>query len=229
MELKNTAAACVLSLAAVMLISPLLSRAGKRGSIFSAALGIILYRIVKSIIVECGWGFAAAAGIRQGLALEALAMCCGIVLFGELGRNRQTKTRTMNLPAASVIMLCAGKGLLCQANLIPSDVEFILGRAAGIALTAIAVYIADEDMESPDAQSLSSFAAVCAARSFAAEWLLGLFGCRASSPAAPFLIMLGCCELMVVFAGGVKNHKEAEPWGFAAGLLLSYGFDSLTG
>ena len=79
------AAACVLSAAAVMLLSPWICRSWENSRVFSAAQGIILYAIVKSIIVECGWGFAAAAGVRPGLMLEAIAMCGGLTIFGELG------------------------------------------------------------------------------------------------------------------------------------------------
>ena len=102
------AAACVLSAAAVMLLSPWICRSWENSRVFSAAQGIILYAIVKSIIVECGWGFAAAAGVRPGLMLEAIAMCGGLTIFGELGGVLQKENRSRILPAAAVILFCAG-------------------------------------------------------------------------------------------------------------------------
>lgn len=230
MSVQYSAAACVLSAAAVMLVSPPLSRTGRKSGIFSASLGIILYRIVKSIIVECGWEFAASAGIRTGLAIEMLTMCCGIVLFGELEKMLpEGQNESSHLPVASVIMLSAGKGLLCDAALVPSAVEFVIGRAVGIALISSAVYITGADREPQDAQSLTVFGVVCAVGSFAAESLLGLSGCRESSPAAPLLMMLGCCGLMRGFAEGIRNAPQISPAGFAAGMFLSYGFDCLAG
>ena len=59
--------------------------------------------------------------------------------------------------------------------------------------------------------------------------LLGPSGCRESSPAAPLLMMLGCCGLMRGFAEGIRNAPQISPAGFAAGMFLSYGFDCLAG
>ena len=230
MSINISAASNVLSAAAVMLISPLLCKTERKEGIFSASLGIILYRIVKSIIVECGWEFAAAAGVRTGILLEAASMCCGLVLFSEMGKAIQKQGyNTNNLPASAVIMLCVGKGLLVDSRLVPSSVEFIIGHAAESALMATSVCIAGNQGEAPDAKTITAFAVVCSAGSFAVELLLWRTACAAPSAAAPFLIMLSCCELMCVFAGGMKNSPAISPFGFAAGLLLSYGFDCLTG
>ena len=78
MPITYCAAACLVSVAAALLLSFACSRPGRKDGMFSAALGIIVFRIVKSMIVECGWGFAAVAGTTNGLVLESLLTLCGL-------------------------------------------------------------------------------------------------------------------------------------------------------
>lgn len=223
------AAACVLSAAAVMLLSPWICRSWENSRVFSAAQGIILYAIVKSIIVECGWGFAAAAGVRPGLMLEAIAMCGGLTIFGELGGVLQKENRSRILPAAAVILFCAGKGMLTDPGLVPSSAAYVTGRASVAALVTAAAFIVCNDGRSADARSVTCFAAVCQAGSFAAESLLRQAETEAPSLLAPFLIMMSCCGLTFVFSRGMKNAPVISASCFAAGLLLLYGFDCMTG
>ena len=223
------AAACVLSAAAVMLLSPWLCRSWANSRVFSAAQGIILYAIVKSIIVECGWGFAAAAGVRPGLMLEAIAMCGGLTIFGELGGVLQKENRSRILPAAAVILFCAGKGMLTDPGLVPSSAAYVTGRASVAALVTAAAFIVCNDGRPADARSVTCFAAVCQAGSFAAESLLRQAETEAPSLLAPFLIMMSCCGLTFVFSRGMKNAPVISASCFAAGLLLLYGFDCMTG
>ena len=223
------AAACVLSAAAVMLLSPWICRSWENSRVFSAAQGIILYAIVKSIIVECGWGFAAAAGVRPGLMLEAIAMCGGLTIFGELGGVLQKENRSRILPAAAVILFCAGKGMLTAPGLVPSSAAYVTGRASVAALVTAAAFIVCNDGRPADARSVTCFAAVCQAGSFAAESLLRQAETEAPSLLAPFLIMMSCCGLTFVFSRGMKNAPVISASCFAAGLLLLYGFDCMTG
>ena len=223
------AAACVLSAAAVMLLSPWICRSWENSRVFSAAQGIILYAIVKSIIVECGWGFAAAAGVRPGLMLEAIAMCGGLTIFGELGGVLQKENRARILPAAAVILFCAGKGMLTDPGLVPSSAAYVTGRASVAALVTAAAFIVCNDGRPADARSVTCFAAVCQAGSFAAESLLRQAETEAPSLLAPFLIMMSCCGLTFVFSRGMKNAPVISASCFAAGLLLLYGFDCMTG
>lgn len=223
------AAACVLSAAAVMLLSPWICRSWENSRVFSAAQGIILYAIVKSIIVECGWGFAAAAGVRPGLMLEAIAMCGGLTIFGELGGVLQKENRSRILPAAAVILFCAGKGMLTDPGLVPSSAAYVTGRASVAALVTAAAFIVCNDGRPADARSVTCFAAVCQAGSFAAESLLRQAETEAPSLLAPFLIMMSCCGLTFVFSRGMKNAPVISASCFAAGLLLLYGFDCMTG
>lgn len=226
MYFRYSVASGILSAAAVMLAFPLIGRTRWKNGIFSAYLGIIIFRIVKSVIVECGWGFAAAAGIRTGLILESLAMCCGLVLFREVGELSHSENELSCFsPAASVILFCSGKGIMSDISLAPSAAEYIIGRAAVAALVSISVFQLNDEGNYYDHTSMIKFSLICNAGSIVLEYLLRMWtGCE-QSVSAPFLIMLSCCGLLYTFAEGIKNASQIAPIGFATGILISYGFD----
>ena len=71
MEGYYAGAAAVMTLALSLLISVPLCRLWKKSGIYSACRGIILYRIIRGVFVDCGWEFAAIAGVEAGLLLGA--------------------------------------------------------------------------------------------------------------------------------------------------------------
>lgn len=232
MELKYAAAACLLSIAAVMLISPLLCRSQRQCGIFSAALGIIIFRIVKSIFVECGWELAAAAGTNTGLFLEALMMGCGIVFFYEINKVFSESGSKKVFSSVGAVMVCTGKGLMLDSRLMSDGAVFIVGRASVIALLTFAVYYVREDSGERQAKSLSGFTAICAIISLLPELLTRQYVHSETKPSAAMLIMLGCCELMFELSNALKNMKntsEISAAGLAAGIMLSCGLESLAG
>ena len=114
MELRYSAAVNSLSAALIMVFSPFVCRFRGQNAIFSASLGIIIYTIVKSIVVECGWGFAVTVGVSVGLLIESSVILFGIILFTEFdsysGRRSVCCRKRGRACSAFLCRLCNRKG-----------------------------------------------------------------------------------------------------------------------
>lgn len=223
--MKYSAALWMMSVSAAAVLSQILCRCGRRMGIYSAALGIILYRIVKSIFVECGWCLAAFAGSAVGFVLEASVMCWIMLLF----RGRDRKGRGMH-SYVGVTMTCAGEMLMWNSALSPSLAASLVCRSLQLAMLASAAdftlsYGFNLRREEESGGLPLGFSLVSLTASFGLMLAVRCVTGNAVEPAAPLIIMPGVCALLYLFAGCVKESPELSAGGFAAGLLLSYGFD----
>lgn len=229
MELRYSAAVNSLSAALIMVFSPFVCRFRGQNAIFSASLGIIIYTIVKSIVVECGWGFAVTVGVSVGLLIESSVILFGIILFTEFDRVLRKNNNKKYLPTICVIMICTGKWLTHDFNVIPDAGAFVVGNGGELALLSCAVYVIGKETEVTNATILAAFSAVCAAGCFATEMFLAMFVNSSEYITAPLLIALGCSALLVEFINSIKNKSGISAIGFVSGLMLSCCIDALTG
>ena len=233
MPITYCAAACLVSVAAALLLSFACSRPGRKDGMFSAALGIIVFRIVKSMIVECGWGFAAVAGTTNGLVLESLLTLCGLFFFSEVAesgkRMKKAEVSHRLLSVTGVTLICAGKGMLFDGRLISDAAAFIAGKAAGIALLSWAVFLTEEESARDVWRAPSLWAAVCPVGSFVLECSVRPLSGSGEVASAPLLILFGSCALLCRLPERMAAWQKPSSAGLATGLLLSYAFDCLTG
>ena len=226
--MKYAAATGILSVAAVMLFSPFLFRAGQKRGIISAAVGIIIYTIVKSIFVECGWGLAASAGTYAGLIAETVMVGLGIAFFSELNKAMADKNGTAWFFFLGVILVAAGKNLSVDYMLIPDISAFIVGRAAQSAMLVVSACLVSDRAGREGFSFPAVWAVVCVSISTLAGLPAGRMPEGVVSAVAPMLILTGCCHLTVVLSGSVDALSEISAGGLAAGFMLSYCFDCLT-
>lgn len=210
-----------------MLLSPVILRARQKSGIISAAIGIILYTIVKSIFVECGWGLALAAGPFAGFFAETVMLGCGIAFFRELKKAIPTEHGTSRLFCVGVILIMAGKNLSVDYRVIPDISVFILGRAAQFAMLIVSAYLVSDEAETKEIPFLSVLAVISVSINTLAALIAGQIQESSVSTVAPMLILTGCCHLTVEVSGAVNAFRVISPGGLAAGFMLSYCFDCL--
>ena len=228
MILKYAAAKGMLSFAALMLLAPFLLRARRREGVFSAAVGIILYTVVKSIIVECGWGFSAAGGVYAGLAAEAVMLGCGIAFFSQLRIALSGRSGEAVYSCLGVVLVLTGQNMLADIHLIPYMAGFTVGQSAVSALLVASVYLISDACEEKSGAYLAASGAACAIVCFASDVLVGQAIGKDCTIFAPMLIMAGCCNLTVFLSAALKKcRRDLSAGGLAAGFMLSYCFDCL--
>ncbi len=227
MQVKYWAVSGLLAVTAVMMCAPFLLRIRRRNLIFSACLGIILYRIVKSIFVECGWGFAACSGVLAGGLLEAGAMCGGLFLFRELRGGYSGETGGRLISGAGVTFIIAGNHLLIQYSLVNNTAVCLLGESAGAALLACSVFLAAAGEEGIHAGQMASFTAICAGAGLVLAFILQMTT-DGGGMTSPMLMMLGVCALMTCLEDCLRSKPEISASGFACGIMLAYCFDCMS-
>lgn len=226
MFMQYSLAKAMLSASFTALLSPFLSRTGQSGRLFSAAVGIILYTIVKSIIVECGWGFASAAGIFGGMVAEIVLLGCGIAFFSEVKDILRAGRGKDCFPFAGVALFLAGKGMLTEWNVIPDMAVFTVGNAAVVAILAASAYLVSSDGGEESRWLFPAAGTACGLAAVIPELMLGR---HEDGPAfsATLLMLAGCCHLTVLLADSLNHDRDLSAGGLAAGFMLSYGFDCL--
>ena len=229
MRINEPAVSWAVSAAVVMTLAPFAVRSRRQCGIFSVSVGIIMYTIAKSIIVECGWGFAAVSGVVPGVLFEATVMCCGIILLREMKAVIASEKSNAVVNSAAVIMVCAGKNILFDYMLIPDRKVFLLGHALQMASLTTAVYYVSNEPCERKVSSLAAFGGISAFAGWAAVIILRNSGISGNPIAAPMMIMLGVCVLVSRLAVRMKDSGEISAAGFAAGLMMSYSFDCMTG
>ncbi|MEE3404036.1 MAG: hypothetical protein VZR73_08135 [Acutalibacteraceae bacterium] len=228
MQIKYAAISCAMSLTVIMLLSPLISRKGDNRRVFSTGTGIIIYRIVKSIFVECGWGFAAASGVLAGLFFETAAMGMGMLMCKELRKAPAVHGDNIYLSGTGIIMILAGNKLLYDYSVSHDIVTRMIGESGSLALLACAVYNAGKKDDERSASGLVGFGAICSTASAAAFVLLNQILCLSqNSFAVPLLIMIGVCAMIPNCVDFSQSGEKMSPTYFAGGLMLAYGLDCM--
>lgn len=228
MFMQYSLAKAMLSASFTALLSPFLSRTGQSGRLFSAAVGIILYTIVKSIIVECGWGFASAAGIFGGMVAEIVLLGCGIAFFSEVKDILRAGRGKACFRFVGAALFLAGKGLLTDWRVIPERAVFTVGSAAEFALLAGSAYLVSSDGGEESGWLLPAAGAVCGLAAAIPETLAEGLREGGFPLLTPLLMLAGCCQLTVLLADGLNRDRDLSAGGLAAGFMLSYGFDCMT-
>ena len=79
-----------LSITGLLVIAAVRTGRRHRDDFFSASLGIIIFICVKSIVTDCGWGFAALFGIPHGPVAQLYLTLGAFFFFRALRCTRGT-------------------------------------------------------------------------------------------------------------------------------------------
>lgn len=220
----------VMSLSLVAVIYVLISRKKNSSAIFSAALGIIIFRCVKSIFAECGWGFAAIFGVFSGIAAQVTVFAASFVFFHELGEDEFIRKFRFNV--SQIFMLLSfglGKNLLYNYTELSDVMMYILGEATDFALILLSIEAASDDF-----REKGSTAVICrAAIILIVRAVILIFYRNMESDKGSFVplvvLTLGISGMVCEFARAMRSGRDISAAGFAAGITLSFCFDSLMG
>lgn len=220
----------VMSLSVVSVIFVQISRKLNSSKIFSAALGIIIFRCVKSIFAECGWGFAAIFGMFNGIAVQVTVFAASFVFFHELSEDDLVRKCNFNV-SQTCMLICFGLGKNLQHNYSElSDIPmYILGEAADFALLLISLEAASDDFFEKSAVSVIKQAAIIIAAKAVIITVYRTFAASMGGFLPPVLMTVGISGMVCEFARAVKSERDISAAGFAVGLTVSFCFDSLMG
>ena len=190
-------------------------------------MGIILYRIIRCVFVDCGWEFAALAGVKAGLFLQA-AVWCGGLLFSEGIREQAVEGRKYFLVTAlGAALMKTGSDLSLRFSLMTDVQSGIFGAAMRDALLVLAFWKCVNKDDQAALRYTLLFSAVCVLPAGAVAWGTELLAPEMATVAAPFFSMLGVSVVISSLGGMTGVFEDFSAWGFALGIMVSYGFDSM--
>lgn len=217
-----------LSLVALILVS--VSRLRNVSTIFSVALGIIIFRCVKSIFAECGWGFAALFGVFNGIVAQATVFAASFVFFRELSDDSIIRKCKLNI-SRICMLLCfgIGKNLLYNYSEL-SDVRlYIFGEAADFALILFSIDIVSDELCEKSSLTVIGGAAIIIAVKAAILIIYREFESNIGGFAPLVMLTMGISGMICEFAHAMRDRRDISAAGFAVGLTISFCFDSLIG
>lgn len=232
MVLNYVLVSCVMSLSIVALLSVFACR-GKnvknRADIFSASLGIIIFVCVKSIFVDCGWGFAAFFGVLSGFAAQ-LAMTLGAFVFFRELRGSDFLGKGSNM-ARNIALLCFGIGrnLMCDTATVADFSLYLLGEATEFAVIITAGLLLYQEEEGRGAADLTGTAAAILIMKAVACVILRRRAVFDGEFAGLVLLTLGISGLVCEFVGAVRQERAVSAGGFAAGFTAALCVTTLLG
>lgn len=232
MVLKYVLVPCMTSLSITALLAVPACRAKNaenRADIFSASLGIIIFVCVKSIFVDCGWGFAALFGVLSGFAAQ-LAMTLGAFVFFRELRGSDFLGRGGHA-AQNMGLLCFGIGRNLMVDYAAvSDISFyLLGEAAEFAILIIAGLLSDRDAEGRGAADLTGTAAGILLMKAAVCAILRQRAGFDGAFAGLVLLTVGISGLVCEFVGAIRQEQAISAGGFAAGFTAALCVTTLFG
>lgn len=220
----------VMSLSLVALISVPIGRMRNLSTIFSAALGIIIFRCVKSIFAECGWGFAAIFGVFTGIAAQVTVFAASFVFFRELGEDSAIRKCRFNI-SRICMLLCfgLGKNLLYNYYELSDVMTYIFGEAADFALILLSIDAASDEFCEKSSSDVIGRAAIIIAARAAILIIYREFGSSLGGFVPLVLLTMGISGMICEFAHAMRDRRDMSAAGFAVGLTISFCFDSLMG
>lgn len=231
MMIKYVLVSCVMSLsgAALLAVSACRAKNAKNcADIFSAALGIMIFVCVKSIFVDCGWGFAALFGVLSGLAAQ-LAMTLGaFIFFREL---RGAVLERDGHAARNTALLCFGIGrnLMADYAAVLDLPLYLLGEAEEFTLLIMAGLLLDSDAKGRGVADLTGTAAVILLMKAAVCAVVRLRAGFDGEFAGLVLLTVGISGLVCEFVGALKPERTISAGGFAAGFTAALCVTTLFG
>ena len=189
--------------------------------------GIILYRIIRGVFVDCGWEFAAIAGVKAGLLLEAAVFCAGLLFFEGIGEKNDEEKNTILLCAIGAGLTTAGNCLSVSFSLLSDIPSGVIGMTAQEALLILALLRCAKNSRRPALTDVLLFSAVCVFAAGAAVMAAESIFSGNAPVAAPFFSMLGISAIITLLAERSDVLGECSAWGFAFGVMVSYVSDSL--
>ena len=221
------AASCLMSFGAAVLAAAALRGRRRTASGLSFGTGILLYHVVRTLLVECGWGFAALFGGAGGLWVQVLWLLLSALFFREWKAARKPDFRRSAAELAALASLQTGRLLLMDMSLPSDPAAALTGEALSFALLLTAV--CDRPSEDAPSDGKGAFLFRTAGRACAVTLAAGL-GSRllrvGSAPAAPVLLTFGAAGLLAVLSERLPGYGSVSPVGLTAGLAAAFCVDA---
>lgn len=225
-ELKYAIISGVLALSLAIMTGVPMSHSRKTTDFFSASMGIIICTCVKSIFVDCGWGFASIFGTGVGLAVELTVMLASLAFFRELYRD--SLWCVGSVPVAGIgALICFGTGrFLWQWSCASEDrVLFVAARATELALLLLSLWQLSSD---EICKGISLFIRNSAAVTMLTVFLICVVDYLDGDFSAVALMTIGTSGMLAAFAVSARQKREISPSCFALGVMAALCLDSLT-
>ncbi len=221
-----------LSITGLLIIAAVRTGRRRREDFFSASLGIIIFVCVKSIVTDCGWGFAALFGIPHGPVAQLCLTFGAFFFFRTLRCTGGTDALEFGnhfTENASLLCFAIGRNLLCDDTTVANLSLYLLGEAAELALMTTAVQLINGEETPPKVPIVMERAAMLIGIKTVICTILRQQAGQQREFSGVVLITIGLTGLVCEFVDAISPGREIKPGGFAAGFTAALCMTALFG